>query len=42
MDLCIECNRVVTGRQQALECDHCHELQHHMCGSATGAYRISF
>ena len=21
MDLCIECNIVVTGRQQALECD---------------------
>ena len=27
MDLCIECNIVVTGRKQALECNHCHEWQ---------------
>ena len=33
MDQCIECNRVVTGRQQALECDHCREWQHHICGT---------
>ena len=33
MDLCIECNIVVTGRQQALECDHCHEWQHRICGT---------
>ena len=33
MDLCIECNRVVTGRQQALECDHCNKWQHRICGT---------
>ena len=40
MDLCIECkrvvtgrHRVVTGRQQALECDHYHESQHRICGT---------
>ena len=38
MDLCIECNRVVTGRQQALECDHCHEWQHRTCGTGISQY----
>ena len=33
MDLCIECNRVVTGRQQALKCDHCNKWQHRICGT---------
>ena len=33
MYLCIECNRVVTGRQQSLECDNCHEWLHHICGT---------
>ena len=27
MDMCIECNRIVTGRQQALECDYCNQWQ---------------
>ena len=33
MDLCIEYNRVVTGRQQSSECDHYHEWQHRICGT---------
>ena len=33
MDMCIECNRIVTGRQQALECDYCNQWQHRICGT---------
>ena len=33
MDMCIECNRIVTGRQQALECDYCDQWQHRICGT---------
>ena len=31
MDMCIECNRIVTRRHQALECDYCNQWQHHIC-----------
>ena len=29
----MECNRIVTGRQQALECDYCDQWQHRICGT---------
>ena len=28
MDMCIECNRIVTGKQEALVCDYCNQWQH--------------
>ena len=33
MDMRIECNRIVTGRQQALECDYCNQCQHRISGT---------
>ena len=33
MDMCIECNIIVTGRQHALECDYCNQWQHCICGT---------
>ena len=33
MDMFIECDRIVTGRQQALECDYCNQWQHRICGT---------
>ena len=33
MDMCIECNRIVTGRPEALECDYCNQWQHRICGT---------
>ena len=31
MDMYIECNIMVTRRQQALECDYCNQWQHRIC-----------
>ena len=39
MDLCIECNRVFTGRQHTLDCDHCHEWQHRICDTGISQYK---
>ena len=33
MDMCIECNRIVTGRQQALGCNYCKQWQHRIYGA---------
>ena len=33
MDHCIECNNIVTGRQQAIQCEQCDLWQHRMCGT---------
>ena len=33
MDMFIECNRIVTGRQQVLECDYCNQWQLRICGT---------
>ena len=33
MDHFIECNNIVTGRQQAIQCEQCDLWQHRMCGT---------
>ena len=34
IDMCIESNRIITGRQQVSECDYCNQWQHHICGTS--------
>ena len=40
MDIYIECNRIVTGRQQALECDYFNLWQHRICGTGDPSENI--
>ena len=38
-DLCLKCTKIVTKRQQAIECDDCSQWCHRTCGTGITAYK---